>query len=99
MDHRQTQTRSYAESQASRARPRQRQSSIAARPDRIALWAVIMAVVAMGAAAASSEGATRPLPTPAAKHAAASPGVSHPATLQSVRSLIQAAAGNLPESA
>jgi hypothetical protein len=40
---------------ASRGRSR-RPSSVAGRPDRVALWAVFMAVIAMLAAAASSAG-------------------------------------------
>jgi len=40
---------------ASRDR-RRRPSGVAGRPDRVALWAVFMAVIAMLAAAASSAG-------------------------------------------
>lgn len=53
-------TRRYADSRAEhRSRPRQSQG-VGDRPDRIALWAVLMAVVAMVAAFASSnaDGAT-----------------------------------------
>lgn len=53
------QTRRYAESDRHRGhRPRARSGGITGRPDKIAFWALIMALVAMGAAATSSRGAS-----------------------------------------
>lgn len=48
-----------------------RSEPITSRPDRVAMWAVVMAVVAMLAAAGSSHGATVDDHPAAANHAAA----------------------------
>jgi hypothetical protein len=65
-------------SQAQRHRPRTTSDRVGHRPDRVALWAVLLGaiLILLAAASASSEAATAPLSAPAAKVAHVTPAAA-----------------------